>query len=450
MTNDQPVHPDNKLERTEHKGTEGAQLSPKKREEIVRDTWGNQHPAAEHAETTDKTAKPGDTQPAGTTGDKAVPPASSGQTLDVPPILPVPSDHQLDIPPVFKPSDAAPEIPAPIQKAIQSGAPIRFASPGEDQAANRQPNYFFTPEGKLVPNPKAPPSPDGSITIEIQSKDATNNKSLRDAIQHESDMQRQAAKEMIRLFQKDHPGQSAPQWMQDLADAKPNLPDFIPFPAQPNAPATPPPENGFVNRGVSSGGGGGDYSGGGGGGGGRGDSGFAGNGGYDSGGYFRGNGGAGDGTLSTGGSDSTGKPLGPGEQVKAKDIYDYMTEKYHLTPAQASGVLGNMQTESSFKTDAYNKGEGAIGLCQWEGGRRVELEKFAASEGKPVTDWHVQVDFMMHEMKGSEGKAWQALQAATTPAQAASVFDQYYERSSGAARGERMANAENIAKTLNV
>lgn len=340
------------------------------------------------------------------------------------------AEQSLEIPPIFLGAGAeASSLPAPIQKAIESGSPIRYSSPGEDAAANRQPDFILTPEGKLEPNPKATPSADGSVTIQIQSKDAENNKSLRDAITHQSDMQRQAAKEMIRLYAKAHPGQPTPQWMQDLADAQPNLPDFVPFPSSPQSPVTPPPENGFSNRGT--GGGGAD--------------GFRGNGGFDSGGNFRGNGGSGDGSISTGGTDSHGRPLGPGEVVQAKQLYDYFVEK-GFSPAQASGILGNIQTESSFKTNAYNSGEGAIGLCQWEGGRRTELENFAAQQGKPVTDWHVQADFIMHELNTSETGAFAALKAAQTPEEAAQAFQSRYERS--ASLGDRAANARQIHSQL--
>ncbi len=319
------------------------------------------------------------------------------------------------------------EMPAAVQNAIEQGKPIQFSSAGENHAANIVPDYYLTPEGKLVKNENAKPSADGSINIQIQSKKVEDNKSLKDAITHESEMQKQAAKEMIRLFQKSHPGQNVPGWMNDLANAKPNLPDFVPTQSA-NQPTTAPPENGFADRGVSGGNGGG----------------FAGNGGFDSNGMFKGNGGSGDGTLPTGGTNSRGQPLGEGETVQAKQIYDYLTDKYHLSPVVASGILGNMQTESSFNTLAYNRGEGAIGLAQWEGGRRTNLEHFAASEGKPVTDWHVQIDFMMKELNGPESGAFARLQQAQTPQQAAAVFDQYYERSSGAARGQRMANADNI------
>jgi hypothetical protein len=317
-------------------------------------------------------------------------------------------------------------VPAPIQSAIDQGNPIRFSSADENQAANRQPDYFLNQDGQLVKNADAMPGPDGSINIQIQSSQQDGNKSLRDAIIHESDLQKQAAQEMIRLYQKNHPGQPVPSWMTDLATARPNVPDFVPFaPSGQQAPA-PAPENGFVNRGV------------------HGKAGYAANGGFDGGGIFRGHGGAGDGTLSTGAVNCKGQPLGPGETVQAKQIYDYLTSQYQLSPEVASGILGNMMTESSMRTNANNCAEGAIGLCQWEGPRRTALEHFAEAQGKPVTDWHVQVDFMMHELKGSESGALDRLQHAGTAQQAAAVFDRYFERSAGTSRGQRMANAENI------
>ncbi|MEU7634437.1 phage tail tip lysozyme, partial [Nocardia sp. NPDC049220] len=143
-----------------------------------------------------------------------------------------------------------------------------------------------------------------------------------------------------------------------------------------------------------------------------------------------------------------GSNIPGGQAPSVANIYRYLITKYGFTPAQAAGILGNMQVESGFNTAAYNSGEGAIGLCQWEGGRRRQLEQFAAARGKPVTDWQVQVDFMAHELAGSESGAYRYIKAAQTPAAAAAAFDQYYERSDGAARGQRMANANQFAASL--
>ncbi|MBF6341855.1 hypothetical protein IU450_39165, partial [Nocardia abscessus] len=137
-----------------------------------------------------------------------------------------------------------------------------------------------------------------------------------------------------------------------------------------------------------------------------------------------------------------------GSNANPADVYRYLISKHGLTPAQAAGIVGNIQVESGFKTSAYNPGEGAIGLCQWRGGRRQALERFAAARGKPVTDWKVQVDFMMAELRSNESTAYGYLRAARTPAHAAAVFDQYYERSSGEARGQRIAYANSIASAM--
>lgn len=147
------------------------------------------------------------------------------------------------------------------------------------------------------------------------------------------------------------------------------------------------------------------------------------------------------------GNHASAQPIGAGQKVTASEIYQYLLRK-GFTPEQAAGILGNMQVESGFDTGAYNPGEGAIGLCQWEGGRRTNLEAFAAAQGKPVTDWHVQVDFMMHELQGTESGAYGQIKAANSAGAAAAAFDQYYERSSGAARGQRVANANSIASSM--
>jgi hypothetical protein len=148
------------------------------------------------------------------------------------------------------------------------------------------------------------------------------------------------------------------------------------------------------------------------------------------------------------GSSGSADSIPGGSNANPADVYRYLIAKYGLTPAQAAGIVGNMQVESGFKTTAYNSGEGAIGLCQWRGGRRQNLERFAAAQGKSVTDWKVQVDFMMAELRSNESGAYGYLRGAQTPAAAAAAFDQYYERSSGAARGQRIAYANSIASAM--
>ncbi|MET8794944.1 phage tail tip lysozyme [Nocardia sp. NPDC004568] len=146
-------------------------------------------------------------------------------------------------------------------------------------------------------------------------------------------------------------------------------------------------------------------------------------------------------------SGASAQPIGEGEKAQVKEMYEYLIKK-GFTPAQAAGILGNLQVESGFDTGAYNPGEGAIGLAQWLGGRRANLEAFAASRGQDVTSWETQIDFMVHELETSESGAMSRLKSTTNAGDAAAVFDQYYERSSGEARGQRIANAQSIANSM--
>lgn len=116
-----------------------------------------------------------------------------------------------------------------------------------------------------------------------------------------------------------------------------------------------------------------------------------------------------------------------------------------LSNNQIAGVEGNLQVESGFNPAAYNQKEGAIGLAQWEGGRRSGLQQFAAAHGTSETDLGTQIGYLRYELQGPEGQALSALRGTQTPAQAALVFDKIYERSSGSAEQARMAAADEIA-----
>jgi hypothetical protein len=117
-----------------------------------------------------------------------------------------------------------------------------------------------------------------------------------------------------------------------------------------------------------------------------------------------------------------------------------------LTPAQAAGVAGNLQVESGVNIDpaASNAREGAVGIAQWEGGRRAALDAFAARTGGSETDLGTQLNYLWSEFQGPESSAYRKLLATNDPASAAAVVDQFYERSSGAARAQRVADAQAI------
>jgi hypothetical protein len=116
-----------------------------------------------------------------------------------------------------------------------------------------------------------------------------------------------------------------------------------------------------------------------------------------------------------------------------------------LTAAQIAGVEGNLQIESSGDPAAYNPHERAIGIVQWEGPRRTALQAFARSMGTTETNLNAQLGFMWQELTTTESGALAALTASTTPAGAATAFDQKYERSAASSLPLRVAAAEKLA-----
>lgn len=112
-----------------------------------------------------------------------------------------------------------------------------------------------------------------------------------------------------------------------------------------------------------------------------------------------------------------------------------------------AGIIGNLSVESGLNPGAPNYREGAIGLAQWEGGRRSALQAFARTHGGSETDLNTQLEFLWHEMHTSESAAWNRVRQAGNVREAAALWDQYYERSSGAARQDRINAALRFANS---
>lgn len=206
---------------------------------------------------------------------------------------------------------------------------ISFTTPAEDAKSGRQPDYYLNTEGKLVKNPNAKPSPDGSVKIEVEG-----NNSAKQAKQYADQLQKQAISDLIAQFKQAHPGEKVPEMWQSIVDAQPdtsypNGGDNMnnntvtpqqeqaydsgaskPAPPSDNTP-TPQPQPSDQSSGGGGGGssGGGSDSGGGGGGGG-----YSGGGGGDSGGGggYSGGGGGGGSSGGGGGGDSGGGGGGGG------------------------------------------------------------------------------------------------------------------------------------------
>lgn len=121
--------------------------------------------------------------------------------------------------------------------------------------------------------------------------------------------------------------------------------------------------------------------------------------------------------------------------LKDAEFEDDKGNKVKLTKEQIAGIMGNIQAESGFKPDAHNKeggGRGAFGLAQWRADRLDKLESFAKSKGKPITDATTQAEFLVEELKGTQGKGagstLQNLLKAKTSKEASDTWVTKFER----------------------
>jgi murein DD-endopeptidase MepM/ murein hydrolase activator NlpD len=133
----------------------------------------------------------------------------------------------------------------------------------------------------------------------------------------------------------------------------------------------------------------------------------------------------------------------------ASFIATSLVNRLNLTPAQAAGVVGNFMRESTSEINPrINEGgsvgaparKGGYGIAQWTGSRLDDLIRFAGSAQK-AGDLGVQIDFLIRELRTSEGGALRSLRSARTPEEAATVFERDFERSGIKALSERRQNA---------
>lgn len=112
-----------------------------------------------------------------------------------------------------------------------------------------------------------------------------------------------------------------------------------------------------------------------------------------------------------------------------------------LAPHQAAGLVGNLVHESGQDLNPWGpSGDNgtAWGTAQWRLDRLDRLKKrpdYQTVEGQQA--------FMREEFDTTERKAWQALQAATTPEEAATAVNRFYERSA-----DNTGNRERAAREL--
>lgn len=119
-----------------------------------------------------------------------------------------------------------------------------------------------------------------------------------------------------------------------------------------------------------------------------------------------------------------------------------------LKPHAIAGIMGNIAHESGFNPKASN-GQ-TIGLVQWLGSRRTDLQNFAKKRGGSATDLDIQIDFMLKEItSGRQGVTVKSLNGAGGPQQASDQFFHKYERVNDSTGPTRAATAKSMMKLTN-
>ena len=95
---------------------------------------------------------------------------------------------------------------------------------------------------------------------------------------------------------------------------------------------------------------------------------------------------------------------------------------------QAVGIAANLVGESQVVYNQSQNGGGpGYGLAQWEGPRQRDFAAWAGHDIRSST-FSEQLNFIQHELTGTESRAGDMLGRATDAAQAARIVTQYYER----------------------
>ena len=86
-----------------------------------------------------------------------------------------------------------------------------------------------------------------------------------------------------------------------------------------------------------------------------------------------------------------------------KAVWDHLVNNMGINRAGAAGIMGNIEQESGFRTEAYNpndNGGPSGGLVQWHAGRFKNLQEYADSIGKTWEDIDSQMGYLSEELNG--------------------------------------------------
>lgn len=121
-----------------------------------------------------------------------------------------------------------------------------------------------------------------------------------------------------------------------------------------------------------------------------------------------------------------------------------------LSPAAIAGIEGNLEVESPGYDPTNHTGDNGTswGIAQWHDSRHIDLQNYAATQGKSWTDLTTQLNFLWRDLSGNYNQPGGLLSKlkspSITPAQAAADWSQTYEVNAGGS-AKRQADANQIA-----
>lgn len=145
-------------------------------------------------------------------------------------------------------------------------------------------------------------------------------------------------------------------------------------------------------------------------------------------------------------NESTYTPSNVNVNEKAVNYRDYLINNFGYSKEEASGIIGNLNAESSLRPDIQNK-IGAFGLAQWLGDRKSNLQSFAKKQNKNINDPYLQLDFLHHELQTSEKKSFNNLKGKNL-SEVTSSFMNNFERPSEKEKKSSINSRLNFANSL--
>jgi len=113
-----------------------------------------------------------------------------------------------------------------------------------------------------------------------------------------------------------------------------------------------------------------------------------------------------------------------------KAVWNYLVNDLEINRAGAAGIMGNIEQESGFRTEAYNpndNGGPSGGLVQWHNDRFTGLKDYAASIGKSWEDVDSQMGYLSQELNSSKKHVYDEIQNASNVESAVDTWVRKFE-----------------------